>query len=91
MKTEMAVGDAPEKKSSPAMTNAAASSVPARKDDSPDVKRLSAPVRLVYSCTGDNEFYHASTHLPSRCQRSALSEEAALRRGLKPCRKCMPE
>ena len=48
-------------------------------------------VRLVYSCSEDQEYYHASTHLPSRCERTALSEEAALRRGLKHCRVCLPE
>ena len=48
-------------------------------------------VRLVYSCSADQEYYHASTHLPSRCERTALSEEAALRRGLKHCGVCLPE
>ena len=48
-------------------------------------------VRLVYSCSEDHEYYHASTHLPSRCERTALSEEAALRRGLKHCLVCLPE
>lgn len=58
---------------------------------SPETKQLSAPVRLVYSCSEDKDYYHASTHLPSRCERTALSEEAALRRGLKHCRVCLPE
>lgn len=48
-------------------------------------------VRLVYSCSEDPEYYHASTHLPARCERTALSEEAALHRGLKHCRICLPE
>ena len=48
-------------------------------------------VRLVYSCSADQEYYHASTHLPPRCERTALSEEAALRRGLKHCGVCLPE
>ena len=56
-----------------------------------EVKQLSAPVRLVYSCTGDNQNYHVATHLPARCERSALSEEAALQRGLKRCHVCLPE
>lgn len=59
--------------------------------DSPQIKQLSAPIRLVYSCAGDDEYYHVSTHLPARCERAALSEEAALQRGLKRCRICMPE
>jgi hypothetical protein len=58
---------------------------------SPQIKQLSAPVRLVYSCAGDNQYYHVATHLPSRCERAALSEDAALQRGLKHCRICMPE
>ena len=60
-------------------------------NNSPEVKQLSAPVRLVYSCAGDNEYYHVATHLPARCERSALSEEAALQRGLKRCHVCLPE
>ena len=59
--------------------------------DSPQIKQLSAPVRLVYSCAGDKEYYHVATHLPARCERTALSEEAALQRGLNHCRICMPE
>lgn len=56
----------------------------------PEVKRLSAPVRLVYSCAEDKEHYHLSTHLSARCERNALSEEAALKRNLKPCPVCIP-
>jgi hypothetical protein len=59
--------------------------------DSPQIKRLSAPVRLVYSCAGDKEHYHVATHLPAQCERTALSEEAALQRGLNHCSICMPE
>jgi hypothetical protein len=56
-----------------------------------EARPLAAPVRLVYSCAEDKELYHASTHLPQRCQRTALSEEAAIRRGLKHCLICLPE
>jgi len=56
-----------------------------------ETRRLSQPVKLVYSCAGDREFYHVSTHLPPKAERSAISEEAALRRGLKPCSVCLPE
>ncbi|HXG64142.1 MAG TPA: hypothetical protein VNO70_03485 [Blastocatellia bacterium] len=55
----------------------------------PEVKPLTAPVRLVYSCAGDNRHYHTAGHLPARGERSALSEEAALQRGLKPCPLCI--
>lgn len=57
----------------------------------PDSKPKAAPLRLVYSCGGDAEYYHTQAHLPSSCTRTALSEEAAARRGLKRCRVCLPE
>ena len=58
--------------------------------DSLEVKRLAKPVKLVYACSSDRVYYHASTHLPARCDRSALSEDAAFERGLKACAVCMP-
>ena len=54
-------------------------------------KAITAPLRLVYSCGGDAEYYHTRSHLPSGCGRTALSEEAAARRGLKRCLVCLPE
>ena len=56
-----------------------------------EAKTVRLPVRMVYSCAGDQQFYHNSTHLPSRCDRTAMSEEAALTRGLKRCHACLPE
>ncbi|HSB09437.1 MAG TPA: hypothetical protein VLM38_07970 [Blastocatellia bacterium] len=56
----------------------------------PEVKLL-VPARLVYSCAADKDYYHASTHLPIRCERIVLSEEAALGRGLKRCKRCFPD
>ncbi len=94
LKAEMtgtADNQAAEKPSVITTADAATTAVQVKKLEGPEVKRLSAPVRLVYSCAGDGEFYHNSTHLPSSCDRSALSEEAAIRRGLKPCKICMPE
>ena len=58
--------------------------------DSVEVKRLAKPVKLVYACSSDRAYYHASTHLPARCDRSALSEDTAFDRGLKACTVCMP-
>ncbi|MEW6212470.1 MAG: hypothetical protein AB1631_29360 [Acidobacteriota bacterium] len=55
----------------------------------PEVRKLSNPVKLVYSCDKDRKHYHASNHLPPSCERVALSEEAALKRSLKPCPVCM--
>ncbi|MEK6300100.1 MAG: hypothetical protein AABO41_05210 [Acidobacteriota bacterium] len=55
------------------------------------VKPTTAPLRLVYSCEADAEHYHTQAHLPSNCARTALSEEAAARRGLKRCLVCLPE
>ena len=58
---------------------------------SADATPLTVPVHLVYSCKADKEHYHTSAHLPSKCERTALSEQSALQRGLKPCSICMPE
>ncbi|MFY9570845.1 MAG: hypothetical protein WAV20_05560 [Blastocatellia bacterium] len=65
--------------------------VPLTDSSSPEVKQLATPVRLVYSCAADKDYYHTSTHLPARCERTALSEEAAIGRDLKRCRTCFPE
>ena len=65
--------------------------MPISEASSPEIKPVASPARLVYSCAIDKEFYHASTHLPSRCERTALSEEAALQRGLKRCKACFPD
>jgi hypothetical protein len=56
-----------------------------------EARSVRLPVRLVYACAGDKEFYHSSTHLSARCDRVAMSEEAALTRGLKRCHICLPE
>ena len=79
---------APDNRAPSALNN---SGVRISEASAPETRPLSSPVRLVYSCVEDKEFYHASTHLQQRCQRSALSEEAALRRGLKHCPICLPE
>lgn len=44
---------------------------------------------LVYSAAGESTYYHTSTHLPPRGERSAFSEETARERGLKPCPICI--
>jgi hypothetical protein len=77
--------------SSDTVSASKSATVPVRGTSSPEVKPLMAPVRLVYSCAADKDYYHASTHLPARCERTALSEEAAGQRGLKRCRVCFPE
>lgn len=61
------------------------------KESSSDAKVLSPSHRLVYSCAADKDFYHVSTHLPARCERTAVSEEAAIQRGLRRCRTCFPD
>jgi len=66
-------------------------SVPVKEIAPADVKAGATPLRLVYSCAADKDYYHASTHLPARCERTAVSEEAAIHRGLKRCRTCFPE
>ena len=61
------------------------------KESSSEPKVLAPSLRLVYSCAADKDFYHVSTHLPARCERTAISEEAAIQRGLKRCRTCFPD
>ncbi len=77
--------------SSDTVSASKSATVPVRETSSPEVKPLVAPARLVYSCAADKDYYHASTHLPARCERTALSEEAAGQRGLKRCSICFPE
>lgn len=74
----------------PQTTASKAATVPVKDAGTPEVKQLAAPVRLVYSCASDGE-YHGSTHSPGRCERTALSEEAAIQRGLKRCKVCFPD
>ena len=68
-----------------------ASVIPVTEVSSAEIRPLTAPGRLVYSCATDTTYYHNSTHLPARCQRTAVSEETAVRRGLKRCLVCFPE
>jgi len=56
-----------------------------------DAKTARLPIRMVYSCVGDKQFYHNSTHLPAKCDRTAMSEEAARARGLNRCHLCLPD
>ncbi len=56
-----------------------------------EAKKLATPVKLVYSCATDHDYFHTSAHLPKECDRSVTGEEAALQRGLKPCPTCMKE
>jgi hypothetical protein len=59
--------------------------------DASQFKQPTAPVRMVYRCAGDDHSYHTAAHVPQGCERTALSEDAALQRGLKHCQVCMPE
>ncbi len=47
--------------------------------------------KLVFSCSTDKAHFHTSKHLSSNCARIALSESAAMERGLKPCSICISE
>jgi hypothetical protein len=58
---------------------------------SPEAAKQNKESRLVYSCSTDKEHYHTSKHLSSSCVRIALSESAAMERGLKPCSRCISE
>ena len=46
------------------------------------------PSILVYFAASDAVYYHNSTHLHALTGRTALSEQAARSRGLKPCPVC---
>lgn len=73
----------------PGESTASASALPS--NDAASDSKTARPVRMVYACTGDKQYYHNSTHLPVKCDRSAMSEEAALARGLKRCHLCLPD
>ncbi|MBI3651934.1 MAG: hypothetical protein HY231_13015 [Acidobacteria bacterium] len=47
--------------------------------------------KLVFFCSADKEQYHLAKHLTAHCARTALSESAAVERGLKPCPLCFPK
>lgn len=47
------------------------------------------PVPLVYAASVDKVYFHNANHVPASGDRSALSEEAARRMGLKPCPVCL--
>lgn len=51
--------------------------------------QLQAPVKLVYAAPEDKTYYHNPNHLPAVSERSALSEDAARRLGLRPCPICI--
>jgi hypothetical protein len=46
-------------------------------------------VHLVYAAPADQRYYHRPNHVPGAGERTALSEDAALRLGLRPCPICM--
>jgi hypothetical protein len=66
-------------------------SVQAGAPDAFQARKQTAPVRMVYWCEGSGQYYHTAAHMPRRCERTALSEAAALQRGLRHCQVCMPE
>jgi hypothetical protein len=76
---------------SEAASTTKSATLPAGEANSSEAKPAAAMSRLVYSCSLDKDFYHAATDLPQHCERTALSEEAAIQRGLKRCKKCFPD
>lgn len=93
IKGQLAGGEAPRQQQRSAVSPLIQTGSAAKSPDAAQaqVKRLSKPIKLVYSCATDHEFYHTSTHIPRACERTALSEEAAFERNLKPCKTCMTE
>lgn len=92
VKNEFAGREAPRQARPAAVTQPeAGSAVRLNEPGQVQVRRLSKPVKLVYSCTTDREYYHTSTHIPRQCERTALSADAAFERNLKPCSVCIKE
>ena len=75
--------------SSPSSTNLNFTKVNTVASD--ETTRQKIETKLVYSCSSDKEYYHTSKHLSSHCTRIALSETAAMERGLKRCLSCFSE
>lgn len=74
---------------SPSSTNLGLTKVNATSSDETAQQKIDT--KLVYFCSTDKEFYHTSKHLSSHCARIALSEMAAMERGLKRCPSCFSE
>jgi hypothetical protein len=73
---------------SPSATNLGFTKVAAASEDNAQQK---IEAKLVYSCASDKEHYHTAKHLTSHCSRIALSETAAIERGLKRCPSCFSQ
>lgn len=71
---------------SPSATNLGPAKVTASTSD--EAAQQQIETKLVYSCPSDKEHYHTSKHLSTNCARIALSETAAIERGLKRCPSC---
>ena len=74
--------------SSDTVSASKSATTPVRQSSLPEAKTEIDLARLVYSCADDKDQYHVSTHLPARCERTALSEQAASQKGLKRCKIC---
>jgi hypothetical protein len=75
--------------SSPSSTNRNFTKVNTAVSDEDAQQKIDA--KLVYFCPSDKEQYHTLKHLSSHCARIALSETAAMERGLKRCPSCFSE
>ena len=47
--------------------------------------------RLVYLLPSDKQYFHSLKHVPAKVERVAVSENAAIERGLKPCPLCISQ
>jgi hypothetical protein len=75
--------------SSPSSTNLSLTKVNTVASDETAQQKIDT--KLVYFCSSDKEYYHTAKHLSSHCARIALSETAAMERGLKRCLNCFSE
>ena len=78
----------------PASTQLSTTTLTSRKANSltsTESKPATTTSRLIYLLSSDKEHFHSLKHVPANVERVALSEAAAIERGLKPCPICISE
>lgn len=78
----------------PATTQSSTTNLPSRTVSSQaatENKPSDSSLRLIYLLPSDKRYFHSLKHLPTNMERVALSENAAIERGLKPCPVCFTQ
>jgi hypothetical protein len=78
----------------PATTQSSTTNLPSRTVSSQTAtenKLTDSTSRLIYLLPSDKQYFHSLKHLPANVERLALSENAAIERGLKPCPVCIAQ